>query len=268
MKLFINHFPKENFESQLQDIKDVDFSLFVDYRPTNPEELSSINILVLQEPNEYFGHHDWAIQNKDMFSCIFTWSDKVLANCPNAVFLQFGSSWVTEEMAALPREKIFQIGHLCGEKLLAYGHYIRHEILFRENEIKIPKKYVHVGERRWPQAIKAKEEFFGPPMFAVVIENTSHNGYFTEKITDCMLLKTIPLYWGCSSIDNFYNKDGIIKFQNADDFIQKCNQLTPEYYYSKLDIIEENFKRVQEHQKYEGRICNKIKNIFTLNNIR
>ena len=30
---------------------------------------------------------------------------------------------------------------------------------------------------------------------------SSRNGYFTEKITDCMMLKTIPIYWGCSNIN-------------------------------------------------------------------
>ena len=72
MKLFINHFPVTTFEKLLKDYNNIDFSLFVDHRPNSNLDLSPLNFLVLQEPNEYFGHHDWAIQNKHLFSAIFT----------------------------------------------------------------------------------------------------------------------------------------------------------------------------------------------------
>jgi hypothetical protein len=46
-------------------------------------------------------------------------------------------------------------------------------------------------------------------MFGVAIENVSHRGWFTEKILDCFLLKTIPIYWGCSNIEDYFNPKGI-----------------------------------------------------------
>ena len=59
------------FRSELlKPIEHLDISIFVDDRPKKQENLSPINILVLQEPNEYFGHHEWAIQNKNLFSFI------------------------------------------------------------------------------------------------------------------------------------------------------------------------------------------------------
>jgi hypothetical protein len=48
MKLFINHFEKSSFESKLSHLKHLDFTLFVDYVPQSNEDLSSINIFVLQ----------------------------------------------------------------------------------------------------------------------------------------------------------------------------------------------------------------------------
>jgi len=135
-------------------------------------------------------------------------------------------------------------------------------------QIKIPKNFLFKGNR-YPvsKAIIEKESIFGGPMFAAVIENTCHNGYFTEKITDCMMLKTIPIYWGCSNIEKFYNIEGIISFKSADEFIQICNNLTPEYYTSRLEIIEENYRRVNQYQKYEHRICSKIIDVLKYNNI-
>lgn len=46
-------------------------------------------------------------------------------------------------------------------------------------------------------------DVFGKNMFAVAIENTNHRGYFTEKILDLFLLRSIPIYWGCSNIGDF-----------------------------------------------------------------
>ena len=267
MKLFISHFETSVFEDLLSQYKDTDLSIFVDQRPTVQSDLSSVNVFVLQEPNEYFGHHDWVIQNKQLFSFILTWDDRVLTNCENSSFLPFGSSWVGDDLANILREKVFSVGHLCGELFKTYGHQIRHEIFHRQNEITIPKKFLFKGDRTLPNAIKEKAEFFGTPMFAAVIENTSHNGYFTEKITDCMLLKTIPIYWGCSNIEQFYNPKGMILFRSADEFIKICNGLTPDFYNSRLDVIEENYKRVQSYQNYEKRISTKIIDILRYNNI-
>jgi hypothetical protein len=269
MKLFINHLDKNIFYLKLDYIKHVNFSLFVDDTPKKQEDLSPINILVLQEPNEYFGLHDWAIQNKDLFNIILTWDDKVLNNCDNALFLPFGHSWFKPDQYEVNHSKLFQISHLCGKLLKTYGQSLRHELLARKNEIKIPTKFFDVYGDRYniEDARKGKEEVFGDSMFGVAIENTSHNGYFTEKILDCFLLKTIPIYWGCTSIDKFFNKEGIIKFGNIDEFIYIANNLNEEYYTSKKDIIEENYQKALQYINYEQNIVNEIIEIFKLNNL-
>jgi hypothetical protein len=104
-------------------------------------------------------------------------------------------------------------------------------------------------------------------MFGVAIENTSHNGYFTEKILDCFLLKTIPLYWGCTNIDNFFNKEGIIKFGNVDEFTYISNALDEKYYNSRKEIIEENYQKALQYIDYESNVANKIIEIFKLNKL-
>jgi hypothetical protein len=269
MKLFINHLDKNSVELKLQNLKHIDFSLFIDDIPKSNEDLSPINILVLQEPNEYFGLHDWAIQNKDSFSFILTWDDKILNTCENSIFLPFGHTWFKPDQYQKEHNKEFQISHLCGKLLKTYGQSIRHEILARKSEIQTPTKFFDVyGDRHnIDTARKDKEFIFGDSMFGVAIENTSHNGYFTEKILDLFLLKTIPIYWGCSNINKFFNSKGIIKFENADDFIYICNKLTPEDYYKHLDIVEENYNLALHYVNYEQNIVNKINEIFKLNNL-
>ena len=90
MKLKVAHFDKQVFEDKLKHLSHLDFSLFVETPPQSQEELSPINIISFQEPNEYFGLHDWVIQNKDLFNIILTQSDKVLNNCKTAIYQPFG----------------------------------------------------------------------------------------------------------------------------------------------------------------------------------
>ena len=61
MKLKIKHFDASVFKKKMEHLKDIEFTLFVDDIPTSQEDLSEINVLVLQEPDEYFGLHNWAI---------------------------------------------------------------------------------------------------------------------------------------------------------------------------------------------------------------
>jgi len=271
MKLFIHHISTENIEKYLTNlgINHIDFSLFVDGVPSSYDDLSSINILVLQEPNEYFKLHDWTIKNHNMFSIILTWSDIVLNNCPNSIFFPFGNLWVDKEIYSKERNKKFEISHLCGKKLLTYGQSLRHEILARKNEIKIPTNFFNEygGMSDIKEAVEGKEFIFGNSMFGVIIENTSHRGYFTEKILDSFALKTLPLYWGCSNISSFFNNKGIIQFDNVDDLIYIINNLTEKDYYNRLDAIEDNFTRAINFGDYEIRIAEKIKEIFQFNNL-
>lgn len=269
MKLFINHLDTNKIEKSLDKVKHIDFSLFIDDIPKKQEDLSSINMLVLQEPNEYFSLHDWAIKNENIFHVILTWDDKVLNNCSNASFFKFGSTWFTSEQYNTKYNKKFQLSHLCGKLLKTYGHSMRHEILARQNEINIPKKFFDVFGDRYniEDARKGKAEVFGDSMFSIAIENTSHNGYFTEKIVDCFLLRTIPLYWGCSNIEHFFNKEGIIKFENVDDLIYITNNLSEDLYISKKDIIEENYQLALSYLDYEKTITDKIQELFTFNKI-
>lgn len=266
MKIKAIHF---DIEKKLSHLNHLDFSLFLETIPEKQEELSLINIISLHEPNEYFEKHDWVIQNKHLFDVILTWNDKILNNCENAIFLPFGHTWFKPNQYEKEHQKEFKIAHLRGSLLKSYGHQIRWEILNRKNEIKVPTKFFETyGDRHNIERARIdKEEVFGDTQFGVAIENFSHRGFFTEKILDCFLMKTIPIYWGCPNIEDFFNKEGIIKFEDADDFIYISNQLTDNFYNSKKDIIEENYQLALQYVDYEQNIINKIIEIFKLNNM-
>ena len=271
MNIFSNYIGTERWENVFKDLSHLDFTLFYDYQPTHEQLLlSPINIFIACEPNEYFGNHDFAIRNHQSFSFILTWGTKVLNSTPNSILSIYGESWWQNNPFEYESvEKEFKVSFLRGGLLKLIGHSYRHELFDRQHEIKIPIQFWDkLGERgdfnQWRQD---KINSFRPYQYSVCIENSSHENYFTEKITDCILNKTIPIYYGCSNIGDFYNDKGIIQVKNTDEIIKVINNLDPQHYDSILDVIEENYQRAFEYKDYVGNIKNQITEIFKLNNL-
>jgi len=269
MKLKIRHFDQKTFEDVFKSFEHINFSLFVDDIPQSANDLLDINILVLQEPNEYFGLHDWALVNQNLFQVILTWDEKLLNQCENSMLLPFGHTWFLSEQYNQNYKKEFKTAHLCGKLNKTYGQSLRHELLARKNEIITPIKFFDVYGDRYniEEARKGKVEVFSDSMFGVAIENTNHRNYFTEKILDLFLLKTIPIYWGCSNINDYFNPKGIIKVDNVDDIIKVINNLDENFYKNAEEAINENWNTALSFVSYEHNIFNLIKTIFKHNNL-
>jgi hypothetical protein len=272
MYIFSNFVEKERWEKSLKELSHIDFSLFYDYQANESElSLSPINIFIACEPNEYFGNHNYAINNHNKFDVILTWSNFVLNNVPNGVFSVYGESWWQDnEYEYTQVDKQFKVSFLRGNLLKLIGHHYRFELFGRKNEIQVPIQFWEsIGERgadfnKWRQD---KIDSFRPYQYSVCIENSSRENYFSEKITDCILNKTIPIYYGCSNIGDFYNQAGIIQVKNTDEIIKAINNLTPEYYESMLDIVEENYQKAFKYKDYVGNVKNQIVEIFKYNNL-
>lgn len=59
--------------------------------------------------------------------------------------------------------------------------------------------------------------------FNISFENTSNNGYVTEKIIQPMFTNTIPIYWGAPDVTNDFNSKSFInahEFENDEELIE------------------------------------------------
>jgi hypothetical protein len=75
------------------------------------------------------------------------------------------------------------------------------------------------------------------------VENCQYNNWMTEKLFDCFMAKTIPIYWGCPNLGEYFNLDGVIRFENYDDLIRALQSITSDMYREKAAAIEDNFNR-------------------------
>jgi hypothetical protein len=217
------------------------------------------------EPTDILNVQDKLIANHKFYDLIMTWDDRVLNSCPNAKFLtESCCSWLPRivgnpQSHFIPSEhpntvvkydapdtsaKRFEVSFLTSSKGWAVGHQLRQEIYDRlSTALSTPAGTLPIWKHRSPPRIDDKRVILEPVQFSIVPENSRHNGYYTEKIVDCFIAKTIPIYWGCPSIGKHFNLDGIIQFENYDDLVVKLQSLTPDFYHDREPAIEENFRR-------------------------
>jgi len=55
-----------------------------------------------------------------------------------------------------------------------------------------------------------------PYKYSIAIENSSTDNYFTEKINDCFLSYTVPVYFGCTNIDKYFPAKSFITINIKD----------------------------------------------------
>lgn len=66
--------------------------------------------------------------------------------------------------------------------------------------------------RELPPGQAAKIDFIRPYKFTIAFENQSIPGYTTEKITDAMWARTMPIYWGNPRIGEEFNGKSFLNF--------------------------------------------------------
>ena len=88
-----------------------------------------------------------------------------------------------------------------------------------------------------------------------------------NKIGDNFLTKTVPIYWGCSNIDEFgYDERGIIRFNDEKELLNIINNLTPQVYNDMKPYIDYNYE-IAKLDFFEDNISKFFDEFFHLNNI-
>ena len=89
-----------------------------------------------------------------------------------------------------------------------------------------------------------------PYRYSLAIENASIPYYFTEKINDCFLAWTVPLYYGCRNIDKFFPSKSYIPIDinNTTASIKKIRDVIEnDDWNSRLDAVKEARELVLNH---------------------
>jgi len=243
------------------------FDVFVNLYVDNLMEplKDGINIAFVCEPQSISNIKNYIIKNKNKYDVILTHNEEILNTCENSEMFEFGTSWIRD--LNLVKEKSLSVSFLVGGKSITEGHKIRHKIWDLQDNILIPKNFFNSSHFPYKSNIQYKslydkKELLFSSKFHICIENCKEKNYFSEKLIDSLYSKTIPIYWGCPNIGDWFNLDSIIIVNSVDEIIDVCNNLTDDFYNKKLSEIDDNFNRCKKFIDIKDRIGNKIEEIL------
>lgn len=129
-------------------------------------------------------------------------------------FAPYAGVWIEREHWGL-RPKTKLVSMLYGSKMATEGHRIRHEIAAAVRPLGVVDFYGFEGEAvDYSPATKLK--VLGDYAFSIVTETCWQENLFTEILLDCFTVGTVPIFWGCPNIGDYFNIDGIIEFDSGD----------------------------------------------------
>lgn len=237
--LYMDSFPQEYGPSN----KEVRFyvDMFVHDVEDDDQRYNAIALLV--EPRAIVpAAYDYVDKNYQKFRYIFTF-DSVLLLLPNARLLTYGQ--ITAEFPDEPKRK--NISMVASNKDFCAGHRSRQMVAELLSDRIDTYGRFNGGE------FCNDYDYLAEYKFNVAMENSSDGFYFTEKICNCFASRTVPIYWGCPHIGEYFNMDGIVYCDRPEDVIEAVDRIRkdPMYEYAnRCSAIEDNLRRVQKYRSY------------------
>jgi hypothetical protein len=202
---------------------------------------SLIKIAWLIEPRVIYPYsYEYVLDNWRCFNLVLSHDRSLQTQIPNCLFYENRMCWVeSKDFNIYPKNK--NISVVASNKNYTQGHKLRHKtILDFQQSIDI------YGYGYGPY-IEKKVDALRDYRFNLAIENCISDDYFTEKIIDCFVTGTVPIYYGTSYVLKKFNPKGIVFCTNESELNHSLNELTKngeQFYQSKevQEAIEENFE--------------------------
>ena len=206
-------------------------------------------ILLTSEPSSvsYYGQGF-----SSQFKYVITNQDERALPHPNGERSQTGNVWYYGKPYSIlvkeaPPEKDFLISTFCSSKKQKHTNHAK-RFEFTQRLIKdIPSLDIY-GHGVKPVA--QKFEGIEPYKFHLVIENHIGPDVWSEKLADCFLGFSVPIYSGCPNISDYFPRDSYVSI-NLEDYEESLEVITnlirdPNEYERRLDAVIEARQRVLE----------------------
>lgn len=214
--------------------------------------------------------HPFAYQHitlvEDKFDYIFTFDEELLKRGDKYIKNMIGTSRVTDEVAGV-HDKTKLLSLIASSKQWTKGHKLRH-IIAESIKNKYPvdlwgSAYKPFGKNNNGLSAGAFNEGKTEPLkeyyFSITVMNSDENNYFTETLVDVFRHGTIPIFWGCNNIGEYFNEQGILKFNNPAELIKILDNLSPELYYDKIEYVKENYELAKQYVSMDDTFARNLK---------
>lgn len=191
-----------------------------------PESSSDYNVAVLSE-TKHIKDSPYRIITKmeDRFDLILTYDLEMINRNPAKYqFIPADTVTLAQKYWGLNTNKKSRfMSHIYSHKKETAGHRFRHDIADTINSFY--PDLIKCGGSGSGEYLRDKGTLVAPFLYSIIIENSKYSHYFTEKILDCFISGTVPIYWGSPSISKFFNHQGIIQFHDKGELIEIIEML-------------------------------------------
>ncbi|WP_027449961.1 glycosyltransferase family 10 domain-containing protein [Xylanibacter brevis] len=160
-----------------------------------------------------------------------------------------------------PAEKTKLISVITSNKAFTRGHLDR--IKFVE------KLKARFGDQldifgRGFRSFDDKWDVLRPYKYHIAIENSSERYYWTEKISDCYLTGTFPIYHGCTNLADYFSRDAFepIDIRKPEQAIRIIEQQLQAQRYEQsvaaLDAMKQRVLGEYNMFEYVARLCDQM----------
>ena len=91
----------------------------------------------------------------------------------------------------------------------------------------------------------SKADFMFDTYFAIIIQNSRKDGYYSDMLLDCFACGVVPIYYGSKGYLKFFEKDGVIEIENLSDLEKVLLELSEQDYLDRLQWVKSNFSKVK-----------------------
>lgn len=187
-------------------------------------------------------HYQKVYRMQSQFDFILSFHIDFALKFANGMWYPFGGSWISDNKM---HYKTKCISMITTDKSKTSGHLIRRAI---QKEIKDNSLSVDFYGRG-SNPMQSKSIALKDYGYSIVIESERSACYFTEKLIDCILQGTVPIYWGAPNICMYFDTDGIIQFDTVEDLFNIIRYLSENMqsdYHARLPALENNFLLAQK----------------------
>jgi len=198
-------------------VDECDYLVILDY-PRNDFSIKvnedNVLHLCLEPPNEVSKYRQYANKNvKWIFNQLNIKKNNILSHGALPWHIDKDYDFL-KDLKAENLDKANNIVWITSNQRSSKGHKKRMEFLESIQNLPFINLY-----GRGINPIKDKWDVLSKAKYAIAYENFQSDYYWTEKIMDCFLSYTMPLYFGCSGIENFFPKDCFIQIDPNDKHI-------------------------------------------------
>ena len=222
-------------------------TLFTDdfiFDPVVDRVSSRLKIAWLFEPPCFSNYYQRILEVEDKFDYILTYDENLLKRSPKYLKYIVGQSRVVGDDAQL-YQKTRKISMIASHKTTSVGHNFRHEII-KELQPRYEFDVWGSGYRPFVDKLEPLRDY----QWSICVMNSWSANFFTEVLVDCIRTGTIPIFWGCPNIGDYFNSGGIHHFRTMRDLegILNVIEQKPEYAYKMFSPpLAENFEKAEKY---------------------